>query len=320
MSYRVTMVCPQFKEIELDKGVFIISIDLELAWGFNYELLKGSRTAEKYLKIIKERSRRNVRKLLELSKKFKVPFTWGIVGHLFLSSCDCSEKGLPHPAMPRPNVEVNKDWYSNDPCTDVNSDPLWYGSDIIKEILNSNIEHEIACHSFSHVDFSKCSREIAQSEIRKCKEVMKDFGVKPRSFIFPKNRINHLDILKQEDFKVFRYKIKQSSSFLLSTLPETTSTLTASHIQDSGLVGIPSYLLFQSPHAAVSLRLMVASYWGLERAVAEKEIFHITMHDYLETDYLFGALSKVLLYATKLRNKGKLDAITMYDYYEKLIL
>jgi len=51
-----------FKEIRLDKGIFMVSIDLELAWGFNYELLKGSRIAEKYLRIIRERSRKNIRR------------------------------------------------------------------------------------------------------------------------------------------------------------------------------------------------------------------------------------------------------------------
>jgi hypothetical protein len=88
------------KVLELDRGVFMVSVDLELAWGFNYELLVGSKIAYKYLKIIKERSRRNVKKLLELSEEYRIPFTWGIVGHLFLPSCSRGENCLPYPDMP----------------------------------------------------------------------------------------------------------------------------------------------------------------------------------------------------------------------------
>ncbi len=51
-----------FEEVKLDKGIFMVSVDLELAWGFNQELLEGSRIAERYLRVIKERSRKNVRK------------------------------------------------------------------------------------------------------------------------------------------------------------------------------------------------------------------------------------------------------------------
>ena len=93
--------------IRMEKGVLILSIDLELAWGFNYELLKNSAVADKYLNRISRESRRNVEKLLELSEKYQVPYTWGIVGHLFLSSCECKD-GLPHLDMPRPDIDVDK--------------------------------------------------------------------------------------------------------------------------------------------------------------------------------------------------------------------
>jgi peptidoglycan/xylan/chitin deacetylase (PgdA/CDA1 family) len=281
-------------------------------------LLKGSRIAEQYLRIIKERSRKNVKKLLELSEEFQIPFTWGIVGHLFLSSCARGENGLPHPDMPRPALDVNKDWYSNDPCTNIFDDPLWYGTDIIKQILESKVEHEIACHSFSHIDFSKCSRKVALVEVRKCKEVMKDFGIEPKSFIFPKNKIGHLDILEQEGFKVFRFKPKPYLKCLLKYPLKELSFLArevlfpviGSPINFKNLVGVPSSLLFQSPHNYDILRLQLAVKRGINLSIKERKIFHITMHDYLETDYLLQELSKILSYVKKLRDRGSIDIMT----------
>jgi peptidoglycan/xylan/chitin deacetylase (PgdA/CDA1 family) len=299
----------------------MMSIDLELAWGFNYELLKGSSIAGKYLRIIKERSRKNAKKLLELSEEFQIPFTWGVVGHLFLSSCIRGENGLPHPDMPRPALDVNKDWYSNDPCSNMLDDPLWYGTDMIKQILESKIEHEIACHSFSHTDFSKCSRKVALAEVRKCKEVMKDLGIEPKSFIFPKNKIGHLDILEQEGFTTFRLKPKTHLKYPFKELyplaGEVLFSVIGIPINFKNLIGVPSSLLFQSPHNYDTLRLQLAVKRGIDRAINERKIFHITMHDYLETDHLLVALSKILSYAVKMRNRGKLNIMTMYECYEK---
>jgi peptidoglycan/xylan/chitin deacetylase (PgdA/CDA1 family) len=310
----------QSREIELDKGIFMVSIDLELAWGFNYELLKGSSIAEKYLRIIKERSRKNVKKLLELSERFKVPFMWGIVGHLFLSSCTRDENGLPHPDMSRPALDVNKDWYFNDPCSNIFDEPLWYGTDIIKQILESGIEQEIACHSFSHVDFSKCSKEVALVEVRKCKEVMKDFDIEPKSFIFPKNKIGHLDVLEQEGFRAFRFKPKHRLKYplrkLSSPVVETLFPIMTNPFIFKNLVGIPSSLLFQSSNKYDTLRLELAAKRGISLSIKNKKIFHITMHDYLETDNLLQSLSKILAYVKRLREQESINVMTMYMFHK----
>lgn len=309
--------------------MFIVSIDLELAWGFNYELLKNSRIALKYVSIIKERSRRNVRTLLGYSERFNIPFTWGIVGHLFLPSCSRVSDSLSHPDMPRPELDAGKDWYANDPCSDLNASPSWYGSDLIEQILKSETKHEIASHSFSHVDFSRCSREVALSEIRKCKEIMKEYNVEPKTFIFPEDKVGHLDILREEGFKLFRFKPeypwhnvslgRAPARFLtlLDSVQETVSPKVSEPIEASGLIGLPWSLLFQSSHqrarAIDVVRLITAARRGVDKAVSENRIFHLTMHDYLEDDRLIYALSSVLSYVSKLRDRDRLHAETMYS-------
>jgi hypothetical protein len=304
------------KVLELDRGVFMVSVDLELAWGFNYELLVGSKTAYKYLRIIKERSRRNVKKLLELSEEYQIPFTWGIVGHLFLPSCSRGGNGLPHPDMPRPALDVNRDWYSNDPCSNMSDDPLWYGADIVKQILESSVEQDIACHSFSHVDFSRCSREVALAEVRKCKEVMKDFGIEAKCFIFPKNRVGHLDVLEQEGFRVFRFKqqhILKHPIEVFSLAGEVLFPVVGKPVSFEKLIGVPSSLLFQSLHKYDVLRLQLAAKRGIDLCARDKKIFHIAMHDYLENDNLLQAFSAISHYVGKLRDLGNIDIVSMHS-------
>jgi len=137
--------------------------------------------------------------LLSLFEKYNIPATWAVVGHLFLNHCE-KEDGIPHKDMPR----FKENWYSSDHCTDIQRDPLYYGRDIVEKILSNRIEHEIGYHSFSHVIFSECSREVAEAEIKMGDKLAKEFGIALKSFVFPKNNIGHVDVLKKNGFKIYR--------------------------------------------------------------------------------------------------------------------
>lgn len=299
------------------RGILIISIDLELAWGSNFRLFKKYSSVRYYFKIIKRRSRRNVDKLLKFSERFNTPFTWGVVGGLLNPF---SRNNFPYLDI-LSKFKLNKDLYMDE--------KLWYGADIVEKIIESKVEHEIACHSFSHIDLSRCSRNTALKEIRKCKEVMRDYGVNPKTFIFPGNEIGYLDLLKQEGFKIFRLNGEGVCNnyypryFLHCTLANMVRDLLfpsiVSPILVNGLVGIPSSLYFQSPYNLDVFRIQAVAIRGINRAVERKEIFHITMHDYLETDLLLNIFLKVLSYAVKLRDQGKLNIETMNSYYDKLL-
>jgi hypothetical protein len=98
------------------------------------------------------------------------------------------------------------DWYEHDPCSNFEIDSEWYCPDLIKLIQASNVKHELACHTFSHIDCRDgiCSPTVMRAELRKCKELAKDFGVQLSSFVHPGHTIGNLDILKEEGFTSFR--------------------------------------------------------------------------------------------------------------------
>ena len=191
-------------------SVVLISSDFELAWAWRYS--KNFNNAFSVAIQMAKQERDNIPGIVSLCEQYNIPITWATVGHLFLQSCE-NENGIAHAAMPRLNHFENqywkfsgKDWYEYDPCTNLETDPEWYCPDLIKIIQDSKVNHEIACHTFSHIDCrdSICSPSVMRAELRKCKELAEGFGVQLSSFVHPGHTIGNLDVLKEEGFTNFR--------------------------------------------------------------------------------------------------------------------
>lgn len=164
-----------------------ISADFELNWAFR------SLPAEQRDRLgIAERD--NVPYILGLLDEYGVPVTWATVGHLFLDSCTRQGKHG-HPEMPRPpaNPLWQGDWYKHDPGTGLQRDPLWYAPDLIKQIMQAKVAHEIGSHSFSHIDFSAqtSDRELVEREMQQCVNLAARLGLKLRSLVYPFNHMGH---------------------------------------------------------------------------------------------------------------------------------
>jgi peptidoglycan/xylan/chitin deacetylase (PgdA/CDA1 family) len=192
------------------RAVLIISADFELAWAWRYakDHRNPYETALRYATL----ARGNVPKILELCNKNDIPITWATVGHLFLKRCD-KHQNLAHSRMTRLPYHENEhwrfdrgDWFDDDPCTDWLTSPEWYAPDLIKRILASKVNHEVACHTFSHIDCSNnvCPSSIFQEEIDACKASASEFGIELRSFVHPGHTIGNLATLKDSGFSSFR--------------------------------------------------------------------------------------------------------------------
>src|SRR5215472_12723949 len=139
----------------LEQGVFVISIDFELIWG-TLDLFGP----ERFRKACEIERSAVIDRLLQLFVEFEVPATWCILGHLFLDRCR-AEEGRKHPEIIRPSHSWQRgDWFEHDPCGSEQSDPLFYGRNLVERIRSCSVPQEIGCHSFSHVIFgdSGCSR------------------------------------------------------------------------------------------------------------------------------------------------------------------
>jgi hypothetical protein len=302
---------------ELNKPTFIISLDTELIWG---SLQSLSSESVNLMKNDIKKVRGSIDTLLNLFEKHNIPATWAVVGHLFLDHCECTD-GIPHKDMPR----FKEDWYSSDPCTDIQRDPLYYGKDIVEKILSSRIEHEIGYHSFSHVALSECSREVAEAEIKIGGKLAKEFGITLKSFVFPWNKIGHADILKKHGFKIYRSenlgRYDSNQSFLIRKFNGGMNKMVASPTEPKWMDGIweiPSSMFFCDPQ--VNFSVLPKAKIGLYRAMKSKKVFHVYLHphDLLRYPSLKGDLDKFLGIVSKKRDEGKIEVMTMREFSKYL--
>jgi len=192
------------------KSVVLISADFELAWASRYT----KNAKDPYQKAINnaKRARKNIPKILKCCKDYNIPITWATVGHLFLNKCFAKDS-VAHPNILRLNHFENEywrydkgDWFDCDPCTNLKESPEWYAPDLIQNILNSDIKHEIGCHTFSHIDCSDkiCSDAVFNCEINECKLQAEKFNIELETFVHPGHIIGNLDNLSKMGFTSFR--------------------------------------------------------------------------------------------------------------------
>ena len=290
--------------------IFVISLDVELLWG---EILSTNSKTAGLLMNDDKNGRGNTDLLLSLLEKYNIPATWAIVGHLFLDRCQ-RENGVPHHGMPR----FKDDWYSVDPCSNVHQDPLYYGRDIIEKVISSPVEHEIGYHSFSHVPFAECNREVAEAEIKEGVELANTLGITFKSFVFPYNAIGHIDVLRENGFEIFRGRnlrrqdsnqsllIRKASGAIDKAIAPPTEP-----VWRDGIWEIPASMLFYDPQ--MSFSLFPRARLGLERAIRANKVFHIFLHPHnlLAQPSLGKMLDTFLSLVAKKRDEGKLQVFTM---------
>lgn len=258
-----------------------------------------------------------------LCEQHDVPVTWAFVGHLFLGSCSRRD-GRAHPEIPLPRP----DWFDLDPCTSYEEDPSWYAPDLVEAICRSRPGHEFGSHSFSHVDFSRCSAEVARAELLACLDAMGRCNLRPKSFVFPYDRVGHLNLLREHGFLAIRGPKPSPFANALEVaaarlLPLRVTRLllwqkTGRHpsaVQTSvqgGLVNIPASLLFESRLGWSAQDLLAASLRGLNSAIKAGRIFHVWTHDYsFAAPDLARAFDILLSHVRSERKRGHLETVTL---------
>jgi len=318
------------KQVEqLDCGVFTISLDFELVWGtldiFGPDKWNGLYKYERDVVIDK---------LLELFVEFDISATWCILGHLFLEKCS-SENGVKHPEIVRPQHRWHpEDWFVHDHSENAEIAPNFYGRDLVEKIRDCRVAQEIGSHSFSHVIFGDdgCSPETAQSELAECLKLAREMDIEMSSFVFPRNKIGHLDLIRNAGFECYRgvepnwfEKSPYPSRFrrmmrMLDVLRAAKPPVVLPEREESGLWNIPGSAMYFPMHGIrryVPLGLRTKrSIKGLDAAAQEKKIFHFWFHPTNMADEpqkMFAGLRKVLEHADALRQKGRLKIAPMKE-------
>ena len=309
-----------------EKGVFTLSLDFELIWGTADHGGDGfRRQCLTERKIVIDR-------MLELFEKYEMPATWAILGHLFLDRCE-PENGITHPEIIRPNFSwMEKDWFAHDKGGIENDESIHLGKSLVEKIQKCRVKQEIASHSFSHIVFGDpgCSKETAESEIAECVKIADQQGIELRSFVYPRNEVGHVEILKKYGFSNYRgvepnwYEDRNVSEKvrrimrLFDVLRAAAPPLVLPEKTAEGVWNIPGSAMFFPMHGfrrRIPMGLRTSRcIKGLKSAAREKKIFHLWFHptnmsDELET--MFAGLEKILIVAYQLKQAGNLKFLTM---------
>lgn len=296
-------------------GRFVLSLDVELGWGLADRKISARQKAA----FAMERS--IIRELLSLFSKYHISATWAIVGHLFLERCEADGDSTPHAEIVG-GEKALQEWFSADPTSDSQQHPDWYGPDIVKLISECPVPQEIACHGFSHVEWSRIPADAARRELKACACLAEERGIRLRSFVFPRNRIAHLDVLSDAGFIAFRgvqprpfghHRIARLMVEAVEQLFAIDPPVVRPSWTASGVVEIPGSMFWPPRErigAMCSVRKRVTrAIAGLNRAIERRAVFHLWFHPYNlagELPLMLSGLEEVIAYADLMRRRGLL--------------
>lgn len=276
----------------------VVSLDTELAWGFHdrdhppRDRIDAARGAWRWL--------------LDRFEAYSIPCTWAVVGHLFLDGCDGVHAD--HPSV--------AGWFDRDPGGDESTAPAWYAPSLVAAVADSDVDHEIASHTFSHVEFGDPTTDsrLARAELRRSLALAEEWGIELESLVFPRNRVGHRDVVADAGFSAYRgvgprqwyhgtpvRPVGKGISYAVGRSPPPVVTPT---VDETGLVNVPASLnlfAFQGPArrlvCAVTEDPVVRKVrLGLrELAGREDGVLHLWLHpNSLTTGSDFERLERVL--------------------------
>jgi hypothetical protein len=309
---------------KLDSGFFVFSLDTELSTGF----FDADEERSKLFSPDGSRERKAIRRLLDLMDEYDIQATWALVGHLFYEKCEHCE------------ICPVLDWkgkYSSFDEAYGTAHPLWYGADIVKEILERD-KHEIGFHGYTHNIFDEKTMSPAEAkiEITEWLRAAARYGISARSITFPRGVAGYLSLLKENGF--ICYRTPDPTSIWTRNRYFGRYLKTLDHLL--GISRLPIYSLEDhviSPEGMIGLpgSMHIKEYWwleqymddtdrhlarfgrvirGIHRAGQEKKIVHLWAHpwefktdkDFVKVRYIFKAVSEE-------QKQGRMRSVTMSD-------
>ena len=307
-------------------GTVVVSLDAELAWGF-HDVIGPPR--QRFVD-----ARYAWRRLLGLLDDYGIPATWSVVGHLFLEDCDGRHADHPTPSG----------WFPCPSHRDASGREVWYGDGLVAAIADAEVDHEIGCHTFSHVPFGESwvTERIVDAELRASLEAAAESGLAAsgfRSFTYPRNEVGYRNLLAERGFTCYRGRqppwwydalpvpLRQVGKLADLTVARTTPPIVYPRIDEYGLVNLPASLylfIFEGrwrtalesvrPDPVVTLAMR-----GIDRVADGDGIFHVWLHpnDYVgERD--LERVETVLAHVDRRRAETDLAVRTMGEVAEEV--
>lgn len=303
-----------------NRGTLIISLDTELGWGCIENRLWHIREKNNVFKQV----RYEINNLLVLFDRLKIHCTWGFVGKMIDSEPESSHSNL--------KIDIPDDIITA--ALHVGQKKTFWGSDIFDCVLNADMNHEIAWHSYHHIRFNskKIDATYVEKDLKKSQEIADRHKIKIESMIFPQNIVGYLELLSRHGFTCYRAGFSEAFSTSLpkpiSNLFKIIKTLFLSPPLSQTLTTIPNLIgmtgsMFFNPTPGRKKLLWLykrRALRGIKKAIQQKGCFHLWFHPFnlVEIPDLYIALNSILKFAASQRDLDRLHICTMKDYRQLL--
>jgi len=301
-------------------GSVVISVDAELGWGFHdQQPLPEERI---------EAARSGWRALSELFERHRLPATWAVVGHLLLEDCDGNHDG--HPTPPG--------WFAHERNGWADRPDLRFGGDLIERLLEADPDHDIGCHTFSHVVFDSpaVTDEVVRAELGAAAMAASERGLAMpmRSFVFPRNQMCHREVLAECGYRAYRAHGEQWGAprrdpvGKLRSLVGGNPRLVEPRVDEFGMVAVPASLyLFgfegrfrAAAEAAWDDPVARQAERGIDAAADGEGLFHLWLHpNNLVEQRHVERVARVLGHVADRRDGGDLRVETMGDVADRCL-
>lgn len=316
----------------MESGKFIISLDFELLWG-----VRDKRDIVTYgdhiLGVYEVLPR-----MLELFRKYDSKVTFASVGMLFADGIEELDQFLP-PTLPYYSNKIFSPYgqYLDQLKLDEALFPYHFAKSLI-ELIQSNPEHEIGSHTFSHYYTLEEGQTLGQFEadLNAAIRVSKEQGIKLESLVFPRNQYSfeHLALASKLGFRSFRGNEKawfyEVGSDAENSLLKRVIKLLDSYINISGhnttkLSKIENSVPYNIPSSRFlrpySTRLKLLEGLRLRRikkcmqnAAQQGEVFHLWWHPHnfgINQDANLNFLEELLKHYKSLNSQYGFESLTM---------
>jgi peptidoglycan/xylan/chitin deacetylase (PgdA/CDA1 family) len=195
------------------------------------------------------------------------------------------------------------DWFDCDPHTDYQKDPAWYAPDLIDAILNAETVHEIACHTFSHIDcsYKNCPPDVLEDELKASFDAAKKWGVEFKSITFPGGTAGNYETLQKYGIKICRRR-------------HLDYELAYPFYNDEGMIVSPTgpCVAIVYPHWSMDYRFSRLKK-AVDKAIQTNTIAHFWFHPSQEEETFHELLPMILRYCAEKRDDGELWVGTMSE-------
>lgn len=161
--------------------------------------------------------------------------------------------------------------------------------------------------------------------MRAAKKIEKEWGIRFKSFVFPRNEIGHVDVLRENGLKIYRGenagRYDPLRSVFIHKFQGAIDKVIAPPVEpewEDGIWKIKSSMFFCDPQ--IKFSVLPRAKLGLYRAIRSKKVFHIFLHPHnlLLYSSLKDDLDKFLAIVAKKRDEGKIEVMTMGEFVEAL--